>query len=263
MTKIFWAKNFQSILRGNGLHSFDALWGLDIGPVENPNRRRGGHSFVGRMALETPDGSPMAVFLKRQENDMARTLMPPFKIPSYERELKNILRFEKMDIPVVAPMFFEKQKRGNNVRAILMTKALEGYRSFESCLKGPENSHISVIEKERLFSNVALLIRQIHQKGFEHGALFGKHIYIRTNRAKDEMDIRFLDLEMARRHPNRMLRDLTRLYHRTSGWNEENYLLFLSSYLKETGGRSDPEKLWKRIGKRIRSKTQPVPDLKK
>lgn len=215
------------ILTFNRLDTFDALWQLETQNVENPNKRRGGRSFVARVMLDEPDGGTVPVFLKRQENDMARILLPPFTIPSYERELRNILGFKKMDIPVVEPLFFEKRKNGKDIRAVLITRALDEYRSFEGLLNETENDRAAP-EIDRIFSTVAGHVRYIHQRGYEHGALFGKHIYVKTDDDRINTDVRFLDLEMSRRHPGRVVRDLTRLYQRTAGWQEEKYLHFLS-----------------------------------
>jgi len=251
-------EDMQEILQFNRLDSFGALWHMDAEAIENPNKRRGGRSFVAKVMLSKPDGTHVPAFLKRQENDMARILQPPFKIPSYERELKNIMRFEKMNIPVVQPLFFEKQKNGNDVRAILITKALDGYMSFETFLKEMKSDRALLMNRDRVFDMVASSIRRIHQKGFEHGALFGYHIFIKVDGKAPDIEIRFIDLEMARRHPKRVVRDLTRLYKRTTGWNEQIYLHFLSCYLKGTHHRSDVKMLWKKIMARINRKKKTV-----
>lgn len=244
----------RDILPLNGLDSFDALWHVDAENVESPNRRRGGRSFVARVMLDKPGGTCLPVFLKRQENDMARILMPPFKIPSYERELKNIIRFEKMNIPVVQPLFFEKQKIGNDIRAILITRALDEYRSFELLLNEMAHNRYASEVVDRIFTKVAESVRHIHQNGFEHGALFGKHICVKTDDANLNVGVRFLDLEMSRRHPKRVVRDLARLYKRTPGWNEQKYLHFLSCYLKGVHRGTDAERLWEKIRARISRK---------
>jgi hypothetical protein len=253
MKKIVFA-GMAKILKFNRLDSFDALWQLETQNVENPNKRRGGRSFVARVMLDEPDGGTVQVFLKRQENDMARILLPPFKIPSYERELRNILGFKKMDIPVVEPLFFEKRKNGKDIRAVLITRALDEYRPFEGLLNEMENDRAAPEMIGRMFSTVAGCVRHIHQRGYEHGALFGKHIYVKTDDTGINMNVRFLDLEMSRKHPGRVVRDLARLYQRTAGWQEEKYLHFLSCYLKKPHQGPDVEVLWDKITARINRK---------
>ena len=66
--KDFLNQRWADVLRNNGLTDFDALWNLDIGWFEAPNRRRGGWSGVSRCELSVPAQASAGVFLKRQEN---------------------------------------------------------------------------------------------------------------------------------------------------------------------------------------------------
>ena len=76
-------------LSASQLADFEGLWSLSSDWHEAPNERRGGWSGVSRHVLN--DGS--AIFLKRPENHLCRTLRHPWRgIPTFYREDLNILR---------------------------------------------------------------------------------------------------------------------------------------------------------------------------
>jgi hypothetical protein len=79
-------------LTASHLADFEALWSVSTDWHEAPNERRGGWSGVSRHVLA--DGS--AIFLKRQENHLCRTLRHPIRgIPTFYREYRNILRLQR------------------------------------------------------------------------------------------------------------------------------------------------------------------------
>lgn len=60
------AGHWKAVLHANGLGRFEAIWALDIGWLEGPNRRRSGWSGVSRWVLELPGGGQADIFIKRQ-----------------------------------------------------------------------------------------------------------------------------------------------------------------------------------------------------
>lgn len=77
------AGHWEAVLHANGLGRFEALWELDIGWLEGPNRRRSGWSGVSRWVLELPGGGQAGIFIKRQENYFCHTLLHPFLLAYY------------------------------------------------------------------------------------------------------------------------------------------------------------------------------------
>jgi hypothetical protein len=77
--KDFIAGDWQQLLDGNGLDSFEALWTLDAGWFEAPNKRRGGWSGVSRCDLEVPEGGSVGVFVKRQQDHVYRSPRHPLR----------------------------------------------------------------------------------------------------------------------------------------------------------------------------------------
>ena len=85
--------DWQAILAFNQLDNFDAFWQLEADWFEEPNHRRGGWSGVSRILLALPEGGEAAVFLKRQENHLRKTIAHPLKgIPTFRAEIDNTLK---------------------------------------------------------------------------------------------------------------------------------------------------------------------------
>jgi hypothetical protein len=58
---------YLSILTTNQLDTFDRIWHLKMDWIESPNQKRGGWSGVGRIELKKNDGTPLNLFIKKQE----------------------------------------------------------------------------------------------------------------------------------------------------------------------------------------------------
>ncbi|MCP4041081.1 MAG: lipopolysaccharide kinase, partial [Gammaproteobacteria bacterium] len=128
----FISPKWTDTLRRNRLDSFEQLWALDTGWVEEPNMRRGGWSGVMRHQLKQANGDITPVFIKRQSNHVYRSWQHPFRgEPTFAREMYNILRFKSKGIPVLEPVFFAMRKIHGEQRAILVTEELTGYFPLE------------------------------------------------------------------------------------------------------------------------------------
>jgi hypothetical protein len=254
--KDYMAKHWQSILHANGLGNFDALWEIALSPVDRTNRRGKGFSSVSRLTLDRPDGGTATVYVKRQENYRFRSLIFPIvKVASLEREMRNLKRFNKRALPVAEPVFFAERRAAGNLRAILIVADLDGYLDLNywlEILHGAKRK--SFKKKDRLIKALADVLRRMHQNGFLHGAMFGKHVFIKGNDDFSVIDVRLIDLEFARRHPNRMLKDLSRLYMRTIHRNTHDCIRFLKYYLQEDRITPNLRRMVYRISKRVERK---------
>jgi tRNA A-37 threonylcarbamoyl transferase component Bud32 len=262
MMKYFLAENWHGILTFNGLDDFDRLWELDLEKVDRPNIGHGGWSSVSRLVLDLSDGGKRTVYLKRQENYKFRSLVfPLLKVASFEREMRRFIQFSQKGIPVSNPVYYEKKRIKGKLRAILMIENLDGYQDLDRCLNNPQGNGMSFIKRKRLIEATATVIRRLHETGFQHGMLFGKHIFIKGNADFSEIDIRLIDLEFARWHPNRVIKDLTRLYKRINravpDLPNHNYIRFIKAYRQEEKLTAGTRKIIKRIQTRINKKKRP------
>nr|MBP8203237.1 lipopolysaccharide kinase [Pseudomonas sp.] len=125
----FIASQDRDLLERHGLASFDALWALKLEAVDEPNTERGGFSSVYRLDL-----GEAAFYLKRQSNHLTRSLLHPFGEPTFAREFRNIQRYAALGIPALQAAFFAERKLPGEYRAVLLTRALDGWSDLDSFL---------------------------------------------------------------------------------------------------------------------------------
>ncbi len=126
----FIAAQDRALLERHGLAGFDALWALKLEAVDEPNTERGGWSSVYRLELDE-----RAFYLKRQSNHLTRSLLHPFGEPTFAREFRNIRRYAERNIPALQAAFFAERRLPGERRAILLTRALDGWQDLEHWLK--------------------------------------------------------------------------------------------------------------------------------
>jgi len=221
---------------------FEQLWLLPQNWFDTPNTERGGWSGVTQNRLASLQGD-INVFIKRQQNYISRTLRHPFTgIPTFEKELKNIHRLKKLGIPTLEPLFFGKQAD----KAILVTKALDGYRSLDHI----NPAALSVSSRYRLLAKLARLTRKMHKKRYMHNCFYPKHIFVKL-RDNGEWSIRLIDLEKLRWRFSAyfaMKRDLSTFNrHADQRWTVKDRLYFFKAYLQKDSLSIKDKKLWWRL----------------
>ena len=247
---------WREILRHNNLDSFEKLWALELDWFEEPNQRRGGWSGVSRCDLELPEGGKVGVFLKRQENHITRTLLHPFGMSTFIREIQNILRFKKASIPALEPVYFAVRKVEGNLRAILCSEALDGYEPLENLVERwstegwPDRK-----ARQHLMQAIASVMSQMHDHKIQHNCFYPKHIFVRFT--ETVIDVRIIDLEKAkvkilRRYAS--FRDLYTLNRHSQDWSRTDRLRFLLIYLGRKRLDRDAKELWRKIATRTEVK---------
>lgn len=227
---------WREALAANGLDAFEHIWPVaEDAWFEPPNQARGGWSGVTRQVLTMPDGSRAGIFVKRQENHVYRSWRHFFRpAATLEREFRNCLHFRELGIPSMEPLYFAERRVDGKLRAILITRELDGYRSLES----PEYRPIRQVKREdrnRLIASLAGIIRQMHAHRFQHTCLYPKHLFVKKN-CDGSLDARFIDLEKTRWLPFRRwiaLRDLDSLQRHAEGWGRTDRLRFFLAYRQE------------------------------
>ena len=223
----FLANEDRALLERHGLGTFDALWAKQLEAVDEPNTARGGWSSVFRLELEG-----QGFYLKRQSNYLTRTLHAPFGEPSFAREFRNISRYRKLGIPALQAAFFGERKVAGEVRAILLTRALDGWSDLESLLA--RWSQLSAGQQSAILKACGLLARQLHGVRQVHGCFYPKHIFLQAS--GDGYQAQLIDLEKTRPLLFGMrdrIKDLEPLQRRAPQWNEAQLRELLSAYLDQ------------------------------
>jgi hypothetical protein len=247
VTDDFIAAEDGPVLEQAGLTDFDALWALELTPVDRPNVDRGGWSSVCR--LDLPE---QRYYLKRQSNHLTRSFAHPFGEPTFAREFRNIRRYAERQVPALSAAFFGVRKRANEQRAILLTRALSGWRDMASWLVDwpqcpPE-------QRAQLIDACARLARRLHAARLTHGCFYPRHIFARA--AATGFEVCLIDLEKTRplhlRHER--LRDMEQFLRYAPQLTEEEINRFLARYL-DTPANAPIIERWRRwLSKRHQQK---------
>lgn len=215
------------LLDRHDLGNFDALWLARLEAVDEPNTLRGGWSSVFRLDL---DGH--GFYLKRQSNYQMRTLHAPFGEPSLAREFRNIRRYEALGIPALKAAFFGQRKVKGEVRAILLTRALDGCDDLDSLLQ--RWADLSPAQHSAILKACGQLARTLHGARQLHGCFYPKHIFLQAT--GDGYAARLIDLEKTRPllfGQRDRVKDLEPLTRRAGAWKEAQLRELLASYLDQ------------------------------
>jgi len=223
----FIAQADRPTLERHGLASFDALWSVQLTAVDEPNVERGGWSSVFRLELDDS-----AFYLKRQSNHLTRTLAHPFGEPTFAREFRNIRRYARLGVPALQASFFGQRKIDGERRAILLTRALDGWTDLDSWLK--QWLELNESGRQAIIGAVGVLARTLHQAGQMHGCFYPKHIFLREQDGHWQTCL--IDLEKTR--PLLLgwrdrIKDLEPLVRRASCIGEHGVRHLLSVYLDD------------------------------
>ena len=236
----------KTLLERHCLDSFEALWALQLFAVDEPNTAsRGGWSTVYRLDL---DGT--GYYLKRQSNYLTRSLHRPLGEPTLAREFRNTCRYQRLGIPAMRSAFYAERRIGGERRAVLLTRALDGWRDLDSYL--PNWSQLAAVQRHAIASACGVLARCVHGQGQVHGCFYPKHIFLQPS--GDGFVAQLIDLEKTRPllfGERDRVKDLEPLLRRARIWNEAEVRELLAAYL---GGAADVDAWWRRLGARQRHK---------
>jgi len=223
----FLAAEDRALLERHGLGTFDALWAKQLEAVDEPNTSGDGWSSVFRLELEGH-----GYYLKRQSNYLTRTWHHPFGEPSFAREFRNISRYRQLGVPALQAAFFGERKVDGEVRAVLLTRALDGWDDLDSLLQ--RWSELSPLQHAAIMQACGRLARQLHGVRQVHGCFYPKHIFMQAS--GDGYQAQLIDLEKTRPllfGQRDRIKDLEPLLRRAPEWTAEDLRQMLASYLDQ------------------------------
>lgn len=241
----FIATQDRALLERHGLASFDALWALQLDAVDEPNTERGGWSTVYRLELDE-----RAFYLKRQSNHLTRSLLHPFGEPTFAREFRNIQRYAELAIPALQAAFFAERSVPGERRAVLLTRALDGWQDLEHVLM--HWAALDSAKRAAILRACGHLARCLHGAGQMHGCFYPKHIFLREQDGRVEAQL--IDLEKTRPlllGRRDRIKDLEPLLRRARVWNEAEVRELLAAYLD---GTANVDAWWHLLDARQRNK---------
>ena len=190
-----------------------------VKPVQH---RGSGASCVYLDVREHWDGGAGNVYIKRQRNDTCRPFWRGFlRTPTLTREHRALLAMQQ--IGVRAPQVVSFRQEG--LAAELVIAEIPGGLPMDEALALPD------CNRERALTNVAKLIRHLHQSGWTHGALNGEHIFVLP---ESGFSAALIDFEKARRSRRLINADLARIWRCNPALSETDRQLFESVYEPES-----------------------------
>jgi tRNA A-37 threonylcarbamoyl transferase component Bud32 len=121
-------------------------------------------------------------------------LRAPFGEPTFTREFRNFRRCQARNVAVARVAFYaERNLPGDERCAILLTRALDGWRSMDSVL---EDARPGGGDRHRMLAACGVLARRLHHAGFIHGCFYPRHIFVR--KAASRYEACLIDLEKLR-----------------------------------------------------------------
>jgi hypothetical protein len=247
-SRSFLAAAWRAVLAHNGLNTFDDFWPLDVGWFERPNERRGGWSGVSRCELPRSDGSIARIFLKRQEDHVTRTLMHPVRGElTFACEFRNILRYQRLGIPTLTPVFFGTRDQNGKQQAVLVTEELVGFRALDDMAR--DWRELPPLTRHAIVQATGRLLRQIHSAGLTHNSFYPKHIFLRLD-AEARVEARIIDLERTKRRwwrSRRDYRDMWRLDGAGLPWSRADRVRFFCAYSGVSKLTPEAKREWRRI----------------
>lgn len=238
----------QATLAAHGLDSFEALWAVQLAPVDEPNVGRGGWSSV--FCLELGETQ---YFLKRQSNYLTRSWRRPLGEPTFSREFRSIQQFQRLGIPALQAAFFAQRRIDGQQCALLLTRGLAGWQDLAELLQHwPE---LAENRRRAIIQACAQLARQVHEAGQVHGCFYPKHIFLCEQ--DGGYKARLIDLEKTRSiifGQRDKIKDIEPLIRRASIWGEAELQMFLHAYLQLPGDDAQVSALAARLRRQQRSK---------
>ena len=221
----FLAAEDRALLQRHGLDSFEALWARQLDAVDEPNTSGDGWSSVFRLELEG-----RGYYLKRQSNYLTRTWYHPFGEPSFSREFRNISRYRRLGIPALQAVFYGQRKVNGEVRAILLTRALDGWDDLDSLVQRWPS--LTAAQRTTILDACGQLARRLHGMHQVHGCFYPKHIFLQATASGYQAQL--IDLEKTRPllfGQRDRVKDLEPLLRRAAIWSDADVRQLLSTYL--------------------------------
>lgn len=204
---------------------FNHWWNLSGNWVETPNKRRGGFSGV----LKTLNEQGEILYVKKQEGHIYRSLLYPFGQATIRREYNAYRAFNRANIKTPELIYCGQLGK----KAILVTKALDNFISFEEWLiyARQANSPISTIHA--VLDSIANMLAKLHKNHLQHNCIYSKHIFVNVIEGqKVKVQTALLDLEKSRKRlttKQAALHDIPQI-KRHSAITSNEWFYFINQY---------------------------------
>ncbi|MFZ2196428.1 MAG: lipopolysaccharide kinase InaA family protein [Thermodesulfovibrionales bacterium] len=237
-------KNYLDLLKDNGLDTFEALRDFNGGSFLKKNKYRS----VARIEL----GSRV-FYLKRHFwpwRERIRSANPLLRKEDAKNEWDNMLLLNRLGFNTMTPVAFaERKKFSLSYFSLTLTENLYEAEKLEVFFPRhfkPPLDHKKIDEKRTYIKRLAVLARDLHNKGLNHQDFYLGHILIRQGEDK------FFIIDLQRMHKNTTIslhdriKDLAQLAYSAAGlrvFTKTDLLRFFRIYIGSDKLTHDNKKL--------------------
>ena len=177
---VFYNVDFEDLIRRNSLLDFDRVMSLNEGEVVKhavPERK------TVRFYLKNSNG-PVEAYLKRlyplsSTKFFTQVLKLSLPRTAFD-EFINIVAFHRAGLSTMIPIAAGRKRCGLfRTVSFLITKSIEGCQKIDDFFSGCQD--IPVEDKRELIRKVALLVKKMHECGFNHRDLYLCHTLLDRN----------------------------------------------------------------------------------
>gem|GEM_PF-4718075 len=202
--------------------------------VEYP---RPGSNLITRFDVEHTNGK-QAYYLKRQLERVRRNIHSPMGESHFAQELRNMLLCQEKDIPCLEPVYYCQHQTVDGLGAILIIRALDGYRSLLELLANW--SAIDRDEQTKILIATALMLARMHNTGFRQKQITAENFIIDLQQIPQVRQANPADLGRARMNERRCLEELKLLMQSFSGLVLSQQQEFIEAYCQVKPMRNSP-----------------------
>jgi len=216
-------REFEPLLKENGLDDFDAMMKFDKGEVvkQKSKYRSTIHFYL------TEKERRVSVYLKRYRfsliSEFVKNCFFFFRTYSAIHEWRNIIEFNASNLPTMTPIAVGIRRRiplWNE--SFLLTKGIPHTKTLEHEIENsfsPPLDRIRVQQKRVLINKLATLTQRMHGEGFKHQDFYLCHILVNSSVPDDPL-LYVADLHRVRRKKNNkkswQIKDLAALNYSAS-----------------------------------------------
>ena len=194
---------YERLLANNGLGDFDSFMSYTGGTVLKKITVRS----ITRIELDDGD-EKRGFYLKRhcrklKAGERLKAALKGSIKGEARAEWEAAAALEEAGIgAVVAVAFGERNNAASKEESFLLTEALDDFTQLEAMVDelGPPLTWDEVLRKRALIEAVGRLVRDFHEKGFNHRDLYLTHVMARPDERSDTgFEIRLIDLQRVQR----------------------------------------------------------------
>jgi heptose I phosphotransferase len=246
--KLIVNEKFLELLKLNNLVTADRLWNKEGEDVKKQRKERG----TERIILKDPKTNVnLETYIKRykplplKEYFKSITSFRPIHAKGAYHEWDAILLFHENDLPTMDPIAVAETEHGTCNLTLGITDYTRASEIFVDLKKNPNPER-----KKKLIEKIALLAKEMHNKGFGHQDFYLVHMFIKE---QNEDEIFLIDLQrliIQKKLSKRWrVKDLAQLYYSAAPFvDDEDIDMFWEIY---SDGLHNSESLLSAITKKM------------